>query len=275
MTKSAAGRADPVLILGATSGIARALAISLAAAGHPLMLAARPPEALEPEALEEEARQPEALEEEARALERRYGVTVSIHSFDALQTDSIEAFYDQLPVQPSIVVCAVGALPCQVKAAGGAERASKVVASNLLGPALYLEAAARRLVKCDGRTAIVGISSLAGERGRAKNYWYGAGKAGLTVVLSGLRQTYAGTKLLVMTVKPVYVATRMIKGKNTPRWLTETPEAIAERIHQGIIRRRRIVSGRWSWMIMTVITTMPERLFEILPLFSRFMGRKG
>ena len=53
---------------------------------------------------------------------------------------------------------------------------------------LILEAAGRRLSALDKNTALIGISSVAGDRGRARNYVYGAAKAGFSAWLSGMHQ---------------------------------------------------------------------------------------
>ena len=156
-------RSRPVLILGARSDIARALADQFAARGHPLQLAAR---------------DLAALERDRDDLVLRHGVPVSLHRFDALELDKFEGFLDNLPELPRVVVCAIGVLPDQDEAARDPALARHVIDANLTGPALILEAAGRRLAALDESTALIGISSVAGDRGRARNYIYGAAKAG-------------------------------------------------------------------------------------------------
>ena len=238
--------ARPVLVLGAGSDIARALAAAFARRGHPLQLAGR---------------NPAALARDAADLSLRHGATVTTHAFDALSPASFEAFYDTLPALPRIVVCAVGMMDDQEAAAADPARAARVIASNFTGPALAVEAAARRLAALDEDTAILAISSVAGDRGRARNYVYGAAKAGFTAWLSGLRQKHARTRLLVMTVKPGFVATAMTAGLDLPKALTTTPQALAGRLI-GSLDRNRTVHYDWLWWaIMLVIRHLPERLF--------------
>jgi NAD(P)-dependent dehydrogenase (short-subunit alcohol dehydrogenase family) len=126
---------------------------------------------------------------------------VSLHRFDALEFDKFEGFLDNLPELPRIVVCAIGVLPDQDEAARDPALARHVIDSNLTGSALILEAAGRRLAALDESTALIGISSVAGDRGRARNYVYGAAKAGFSAWLSGMHQKYAHSRLHVMTVK--------------------------------------------------------------------------
>ena len=236
----------PVLVLGARSDIARALAERFAARGHPVQLAAR---------------DPGAIERDRADLAERHGVPVTAHAFDALDTAAFEGVLDALPAVPHVVVSAVGFMPDQEASAADPDLAARVIASNLTGPALMLEAAARRLAALDADTAVIGIGSVAGDRGRAKNYVYGAAKAGFAAWLSGMRQKHARSRLLVMTVKPGFVATAMTEGMDLPARLTTTPEALAGRILAAFDRRRPVhVDLVWRG-IMTVITLMPERVF--------------
>ncbi len=236
----------PVLVLGARSDIGLAIAHRLAAAGHPIQLAAR---------------QPAALETDRGDMALRHGVEVTTHAYDALELDAIDDLFVGLPAQPGIVVCVIGLLGDQAETEGNAHKARFVVETNFLGPALVLEAAAQRLAALDEATAIVGISSVAGDRGRAKNYWYGASKAGFTAALSGLRQKYARSRLHVMTVKPGFVATKMTEGMDLIGPLTAQPDDIAKLVQDGLRRRRQVITPfRW-WVVMSVIRAVPEKIF--------------
>lgn len=239
----------PAAILGASSGIARALARRLAARGHPLMLASR---------------DADALADDAANLAVRYGIEASRHAWDAEAGENPDAWLDALPFTPGIVVCAVGFMPPQDEAQENPVLASRVLDANFTGPALMLEAAAIRLAAQPGPTAIIALGSVAGDRGRARNYWYGAAKSALETFLSGLRQRHARTPLLVMTVKPGYVATPMTDGLDLPAPLTLTAEAQADLILRALDRRRPLVM-HWRWrVLMAVLRLIPERLFARL-----------
>lgn len=244
-----AKRSCPVLILGAKSDIARALADQFAARGHPLQLAAR---------------DLAALERDRDDLALRHGVPVSLHYFDALELDKFEEFLDNLPELPRIVVCTIGLLPDQDEAARDSALARHVINSNLTGPVLILEAAGRRLSALDESTALIGISSVAGDRGRARNYVYGAAKAGFSAWLSGMHQKYARSRLHVMTIKPGFVATAMTERMDLPKILTTTPERLARRIVASL-DRRRIVHYDMKWrVIMAIVKLIPERMYARL-----------
>jgi short-subunit dehydrogenase len=238
----------PALILGAGSGIARAIAAEFAARGHPVLLAAR---------------DPAAIERDRADLALRFGVEATAHRFDALETESFETFLDGLPRTPRIVVCAVGAMDDQDAAARDPARAAHVIAVNFTGPALILEAAARRLAALEEPTAVIGIGSVAGDRGRAKNYVYGAAKAAFAEWLSGMRQKYSGSQLHVMTVKPGFVATAMTEGMDLPERLTAQPEEVGAAVVRAVRARRDVIYVRPVWrIVMAIIRAIPEPLFK-------------
>ena len=243
--------ASGVLILGANSDIARAVAHVYGAAGYPLMLAGRVPERFAPDMSD---------------LHLRYGVPVTVHGFDVLETDSHAAFVASLPVLPDIVICAVGLLGIQAQAETDADHMSLVLRSNLEGPASALSQFAAAF-EDRGSGVLVGISSVAGERGRASNYTYGAAKAGFTAFLSGLRNRLAGKGVHVVTVLPGYVATRMTEGMALPALLTAQPEDVARAIRLAVDTQRNIVHVRPIWaVIMGVIRLIPEPLFKRMKL---------
>ncbi|WP_141733108.1 SDR family NAD(P)-dependent oxidoreductase [Oligoflexus tunisiensis] len=115
------------------------------------------------------------------------------------------------------------------------------------------------------KTGVLGIfSSVAGDRGRASNFIYGASKAALTAYASGLRARLATSGVHVLTIKPGIVATAMTA--HLPRGpLTAEPRTVAKRIVKGIDRRvdTLYVPGFWRW-VMVVITHLPEFIFKRL-----------
>ncbi|HET9238947.1 MAG TPA: SDR family NAD(P)-dependent oxidoreductase [Oligoflexus sp.] len=108
------------------------------------------------------------------------------------------------------------------------------------------------------------FSSVAGDRGRASNFVYGASKAALTAYASGLRARLSESGVQVLTIKPGIVATAMTA--HLPRGpLTANPEAVAKRIVQAIEKRKDTLyaPGFWRW-VMAVITHLPEFIFKRL-----------
>ena len=113
----------------------------------------------------------------------------------------------------------------------------------------------------------MGISSVAGDRGRASNYLYGSAKAGFTAFLSGLRNRLAPKHVHVMTIKPGFVATRMTENMNLPPALTASPDDVADAIWNGFRKRRNVMYVKWIWYpIMLIIRHIPEMIFKTLKL---------
>ncbi len=136
--------------------------------------------------------------------------------------------------------------------------------TNYEAPALVLGVLAARFAQ-RGSGVLVGVSSVAGERGRAANYVYGSAKAGFSAFLSGLRARLTGTGVHVLTVKPGFVYTRMTAGMALPPMLTATPEQVARTVLRAVRRRRDVVYSPAIWrLIMLAVRAMPERLFKRL-----------
>ena len=236
-----------LLILGAGSDMARATAHRFAAEGYALMLSAR---------------RPETLETDATDLRLRHGVAVSLHAFDVTEIDRIDAFVDGLPELPDVALCAVGAMGDQLASQADPQAASAVIRANFEGPALTLGALAQRF-EARGHGVIIGISSVAGERGRASNYVYGASKAGFTAFLSGLRNRLAKGRVRVVTVLPGFVATRMTQGMDLNPRLTAQPEEVANAIWSAVEKKRDVIYVRGIWrLIMAIIKALPEPVFK-------------
>ncbi len=249
MTKDPVLEKGPVLVLGGASDIGLAVARRFAREGHPIQLAAR---------------RPEELETAKADIEVRYSVPVSLHAFDALAIHAHEHFIDTLPALPEAVVCVVGLLGDQRESETDLEAAVRVMRSNFEGPAAILGVIANRF-EARGSGVIIGVSSVAGDRGRATNYVYGSAKAGFTAFLSGLRNRLAKKSVHVMTVKPGFVATRMTEGMKLPPALTATPEAVADQIYAAVLKKRDVVYAKPVWRaVMGVIGAIPEPIFKKL-----------
>ena len=241
----------PVLILGARSDIGKAVAHKFAALGHPIQLAAR---------------NVETLQAEKTDLELRYRIPVTLHEFDALATETHPQFVASLPELPQIAVSAVGLMGRQEDNERDLDAACSVMRSNYEGPASILALLANRFEERDSGT-LVGISSVAGERGRATNYVYGSAKAGFTAFLSGLRNRLAKHGVHVVTVLPGFVATQMTEGMDLPARLTAQPNEVAEAIARAVTRKRDVIYVRPIWrLIMLIIRNIPEQIFKRLRL---------
>ena len=239
----------PVLIIGALSDIGRSVAHQFASKGYDIQLAGR--RSIELEALSND-------------IKSKFDVNTNYYKFDVLKTVDHYEFVKNLTIMPSILVCAIGLMEEQKESEKKSELRTKVLRTNFEWPINIISDFAN-IYEDQGYGTIVGISSVAGERGRAKNYIYGSSKAAFTVFLSGLRNRLNKKNVHVLSVLPGTVYTKMTKGLNLPKLLTTYPDKVANKIYHGVINKKDIVYSIELWRyIMLIIKLIPEKIFKKL-----------
>ena len=141
----------------------------------------------------------------------------------------------------------------------------KMVEVNLLGAMAWLSQIAP-LFKSMKAGQIVGVSSVAGDRGRIGNPGYNASKAGFTTYLEALRNRLTRYGVNVITIKPGMVKTDMLSLPGAPRpMFAVMPEKAANLIWNAIRKRKQVayVDGLWYW-IMLVVRNIPSFIFRRL-----------
>lgn len=242
-----------LLIIGATSAIAEAVARRHAAHGGRLHLAAR---------------NGERLESLARDLSIRGAAQVTWATFDANDFDSypavLEAAWQQLGRVDGALV-AHGTLPQQGACEEDWQLARDALLVNGVSAMLLAQQIAQKMA-LQNQGVLAVISSVAGDRGRQSNYVYGAAKGGLSVFLQGLRNRYFSQGVSVLTVKPGFVDTPMTADfPKGPLWAS--PEHVAADILAAMGRGQDVLYTPWFWRaIMLVIRSIPERIFKRLTL---------
>lgn len=240
-----------LLLTGAASDMAVAIARSFAAAGYNIQLAARDTAAIAPLASD---------------LHIRYEVETSVHIFDATAFDTHAVFYSGLPAPPDVSICVFGYMGEQETASRDFSEAARIIHTNYTGAVSLLNIIANDYTE-RGRGVIAGVSSVAGLRGRQSNYIYGSAKAGFTAYLSGLRNRLFHTGVHVVTVLPGFVYTRMTAGIALPPLLTARPEEVGNAVLQAVQKKKNVIYVKWFWRyIMLIIRLIPEPLFKKLKL---------
>ncbi|HHG85365.1 MAG TPA: SDR family oxidoreductase [Bacteroidetes bacterium] len=236
------------LILGAKSDIARALAHVFAEAGFNLYLAGRNADS--------------DLRPDAQDLAIRHSVQAQAIEFDALDYGRHAEMYAALTPKPAVVISVVGYMPDQEAAAQDGAMARRIMETNFVGCAHFLGIVAQDM-ETRKAGSIIGISSVAGDRGRAKNYLYGSAKAGFTAFLSGLRNRLHAAGVQVLTVKPGFVYTKMTEGMDLPAKLTASPEKVASDVFKAWKKGKNVLYTKWIWRwIMFIIRNIPEWQFK-------------
>jgi len=242
---------NTLLLLGATSDIGISIAHEFAMNGFNIQLASR---------------NSESLIKDCSDIQIRYGVNVTVHEFDALNFYSHEMFINSLPLMPDLVVSAIGLLGNQMESENDFKKALLVMKTNYLGLASILGLFANCFVE-RGHGTLIGISSVAGDRGRASNYIYGSSKAGLSNFLSGLRNRLNRYGIHVITVKPGYVMTKMTSNLDLPKLLTASTKQVSRSIYRAYKLKKDIVYIMPIWrFIMFIIKNIPEKIFKKINL---------
>ena len=240
------------LVVGASSGIGEALAMRLAVEGARVALVAR---------RERELRRV-ASEIDSAAGDQR----ALVFPHDVRNVDEVPTLFQEIAHALGgldLVVYAAGVLPHVEPDEYDTAKDGEMLAVNLLGAVAWLNPAADRFARL-GRGTIVGIGSVAGDRGRSGNPVYCTSKAGLHAYLEALRNRVARFGVKVVTVKPGFVDTAMTRGMDGIFWLI-SPDRAAEIIcraaHRGAVTA--YVPARWR-AVMTVIRSIPSFIFTRL-----------
>lgn len=238
-----------LVIFGATSAIAVETGKLFAAEGCPLLLVARDPQKL-------------AVLQQDFTL--RGAPSVVVETADLADCSGHEALMERvrrrMPEFDAVLV-AYGALGEQQECERNFEAAERVLRINFISVVSLLTPIANLFAeRKDGVIAVIG--SVAGDRGRASNYVYGAAKGALALFLQGLRNRLHRQGVTVLTIKPGFVDTPMTAALPKGR-LFVGPDVIAGGIVKAMRSRRNVVYLPWFWRwIMLVIVHVPEWLFK-------------
>jgi len=243
-----------IVIVGASSAIAEAVARRLVHPGARFVLAGR---------------RRLALEHTAADLILRGALSAEVVDVDVGDLASLDGAVNHarslLEGHIDLALVAHGTLTDQARADRDAGYAMAEFGVNATSTIELLRLLAAAMVeKGSGRLAV--ISSVAGDRGRGSNALYGSAKAAVTAFASGLGQRFRASGLLVTVVKPGFVDTPMT-ARITKNALWASPDAVAARIVKALRSGRPVVyAPAFWWVIMAIIKLIPEAIFRRLPL---------
>src|SRR6185503_347584 len=188
---------------------------------------------------------------------------------DLAAIDRIEASAGDLRARFGLfeeIVIAYGMLGEQAAAEQDLGQARALIDNNFTSAALWILALLKTRPK-NASLTIVGIGSVAGDRGRARNFIYGSAKAAFDRFLEGLQHEYDVSAVRIIRVKPGYVDPPMTAGieKGGPLWAT--PDRVAADIERAVAKGRRVVYTPWFWwIIMMIIRHLPWFVFRRLKI---------
>ena len=240
------------LVIGASSGMGAATARRLARRGYRVALVAR---------------REEELGEIVDQINKRAGAEVALaFPHDVTDFDAVPGLFDAAIDKLgglSLVVYAAGAMPKVEPDEYSFEKDRIMVEVNLLGMIAWLNQAADFFARIQSGT-IVGIGSIAGDRGRSGQPVYNTTKGAQAIYLEALRNRLANFNVRVVTIKPGFVDTAMTRGMGNLLWMISADEA-ARQIVQAAHRSRGTVyvPRRWG-LISWIIIHMPSFIFRRL-----------
>ncbi|GAB4470258.1 MAG: SDR family NAD(P)-dependent oxidoreductase [Armatimonadaceae bacterium] len=245
-------RFQTAIIVGASSGMGAELARQLAAQGCRVALVARRAGDLQALADEIDGAYPAEL---PRAL---------FFPHDVRCPEEVPALFQQICRELGgldLIFYAAGVMPRITAEEYSIEKDRAMIDVNITGAVAWLNEAAHRFHVAKSGT-IVGIGSVAGDRGRSGQPVYGATKAFLETYLESLRNRLGRFGVSVVTVKPGPVETPMTVGLGKMPLMIPAPEA-ARQILQAAAQGKRVVYVPWQWrFIMAVIRAIPSPLFQ-------------
>ena len=240
-----------ILIIGAKSDIAKEVARVYAKNGYNLYLASR---------------QSEDLKDLANDIKIRSNVEVNLKEFDITDFESHEQFYNSLKPKPLGVIVVAGYMAEQKTCENDWSKTLNTINVNFTGAVSILNIIANDMEQ-NKNGFIVGVSSVAGDRGRKANYIYGSAKAGFSAYLSGLRNRLYESGVKVLTVKPGFVNTKMTAKLDLPTKLTAQPEDVAKDIFTAQQKGNDVLYTKPIWrVIMMIIKMIPEWKFKGMSL---------
>jgi short-subunit dehydrogenase len=246
MESAAAPPAKRAIVIGASSGIGRALALRLAREGYAVGLTAR--------------RLPLLLE-----LQAEIGPRAFVRQLDVSDTARAMALLEELIEElggADLIVVNAGTGHINPELAWEPEE--ETLGVNVLGFTAMANVAYRHFVR-RGAGHLVSISSIAALRGSGAAPAYNASKAFVSTYMDGLRHKLArlGSPVAITDIQPGFVRTAMAQGPHV--FWAASPEQAAEQIWQAIRRRRKraIITRRWR-LIARLMRLLPDGVYHRL-----------
>jgi NAD(P)-dependent dehydrogenase (short-subunit alcohol dehydrogenase family) len=238
---------ERALVIGASSGIGKALCEELLATGAAVAMVGRNVEAMNRIANTQKA---------------------FVYQHDVKHYDEVPALLQQITKDLGgldLVIYNTGVLYKLDEHEYSFGKDRDVIETNVIGAFAWLDEVAKRFEQTKSGT-IVGISSIAGDRGRRGNPAYGTSKAALTTFLEALRNRLSRFGVRVVTIKPGFIETEMTRGMQGLFWLIK-PEEAAKEIISAARKGKSTRYVPWRWRIVaTILKSIPSFIFRWLPV---------
>ncbi|MEZ4518299.1 MAG: SDR family NAD(P)-dependent oxidoreductase [Chloroflexota bacterium] len=240
------------IVIGASSGTGAALVRRLAAQGYAVAAVARREEELE-----------RLRDEICRSLPQAHVLVVP---HDVRDYEAVPALFEEITRKLGgldLVIYSAAVQPPVNVHEYNFEKDQSMIETNILGAIAWLNQAAMRFERAR-RGQIVGISSIAGDRGRVGSPVYNTSKAALDTYLEALRNRLSRYGVTVTTIKLGFVDTELLKNAAKTFWVI-SPEEAAARILAAARQRKQVVYTPRRWQLVSlVVRTIPSPIFRYL-----------
>jgi len=199
------------------------------------------------------------LEIKKKEIEDLYKVECKITSLDILNKENVNRYFDEHLESPNIILIAVGHAEIDEK------NYEKIASINYVSPMVFIEKSLIKYKTQKKLDTIIGISSVAGDRGKKRGSIYTSSKSAFSSYLDGLRQRLYSDKIHVITVKPGWVETKMTKNLDLPKIMITSVDFVGNKIFKSYKTKKNTlyVPGYWS-IIMFFYKMIPETIFKII-----------
>tara|TARA_B100000959_G_C14972645_1_gene620356 strand:- start:1382 stop:2098 length:717 start_codon:yes stop_codon:yes gene_type:complete len=203
------------------------------------------------------SRNMDLLNNKKKEIENLYAVECKVTQLDLLQDDQIVNFFDKNPKSPDIILIALGFMQSEEK------NFERIINSNYLSPLKFIEKSLINYLPQKQLKTIIGISSVAGDRGKKRNTIYSSSKSAFSSYLDGLRQRLYSDGVHVITVKPGWVATKMTRDMVLPKIMTTNANFVGNKIFKSYKSKKNTLYVPKFWLIIMFFYKMvPEILFK-------------
>ena len=237
-----------IVIVGASSAIARAIALEVGKDDRLLLL----------------GRDVEDIGDNAADVFIQRGAKTDHLTFDIADRSQHQTVFDQAVAILDHIDCIFfchGVMFDQEEAEKDPDACAKTLDVNYTATVLFANLFVAHMRERE-EGLLCFISSVAGDRGRQSNYIYGSSKAALDVYVRGLQHQLAPTNVHALLVKPGFVDTAMTWGL-PGMFLVASPERVARDIWRALRKRRYTLYTPWFWrFIMLIIRSVPRFVFH-------------
>ena len=187
-----------------------------------------------------------------------------IYKFDPKDHNEFDKKIIEMKPLPEICIIANGFMGTSNLNDNFFDNFEKIVKINFIDPAILSKKIINFYLSNNINGNISIISSVAGIRGRAKNYIYGASKSAIITFFSGLRQKYLRENITFTSIILGFVNTKMTKNEKISKYLNSNPKKVATKIVNAIEKKKEIYFPTKWRIIMFIINLIPEKIFKKL-----------